>query len=403
MKKEDLFEALEGASDAYLESAAEAMMAKADTVQTVIPGGGKHRRWTQFLKQPRSWISAACILLSVSLLAVTLLLGSMYGFHLGPLDSGVTGTPNHTLGCILAPGEVTQIGETPEYIKRKLQKMVPEFFKEMPWRWNIDTILENAEKEGYLVLENTDILQGEDLLEAFLKQSQKGKSVILPCIDTYLGSDIKIIYFDGTFYHQIITSESGREYFNSYPCLLRFERTGEDEKGSYMDTVYYLGDLEVLEIKESSFGTNFVIVDDNSRLYSFDVLGCGRNYVKDDNDNTISLRYNQDTKLFEVVYPDGRKETYRECDLFTVIRDALHGDYITDPFSSAVPEGFYIASFETPVKLSPVDPETLDIDSLPSPFSNKDNEAVFMSKDCLWLKIGTDWYACARENLPWVK
>ena len=87
MKKEDLFEALEGASDAYLESAAEAMMAKADTVQTVIRGGGKHRRWKQFLKQPRSWISAACILLSVSLLAVTLLLGSMHGFYLGPLDT----------------------------------------------------------------------------------------------------------------------------------------------------------------------------------------------------------------------------------------------------------------------------------------------------------------------------
>ena len=227
-----------------------------------------------------------------------------------------------------------------------------------------------------------------------------------------------LLYFDGDRYHRLYIWNDGWEYCESSIYLLRFERTGEDEKGAYTDTAYYMGDLELTEIEDELFGEIFVHVEydngilsffnikensDKYEFFTFEIVGMVRTYIEEDDSNSVFLQYDQDTDCFVIVYSDGRKETYRECDLFTVIRDALHGDYITDPFSSAVPEGFYIASFETPVKLSPVDPETLDIDSLPSPFSNKDNEAMFMSESCLWLKIGTDWYACARENLPWVK
>ncbi len=398
MKKEDLFEALEGASDAYLESAAEAMMAKADTAQTVIPGGGKHRRWKQFLKHPRSWISAACILLSVSLLAVTLLLGSMHGFYLGPLDTEY---------------------KVPEKVMEELRNMAQNSFQDMPWDSDTDTIRAYAAEQGCLVLDKYQVLEGGDLLEAFYERTKQGEQLNLNFINLkYRDMKAGLLYFDGDRYHRLYIWYDGREYCESSIYLLRFERNGEDEKGTYIDTAYYMGDLELTEIEDEHFGELFVHVEydngilsffnikensDKYEFFPFLIVGMVRTYIEEDDPDSVSLRYDQATDCFEIVYSDGRKETYRECDLFTVIRDALHGDYITDPFSSAVPEGFYIASFETPVKLSPVDPETLDIDSLPSPFSNKDNEAVFMSKDCLWLKIGTDWYACARENLPWVK
>ncbi len=91
MKYEELSRALE-----FLD---EDLLLEADAARTVAGVGViKRNRWMQLIKQPRSWISAACILLSVSLLAVTLLLGSMHGFYLGPLEGVESGETENMQG-----------------------------------------------------------------------------------------------------------------------------------------------------------------------------------------------------------------------------------------------------------------------------------------------------------------
>ena len=154
MKYEELSRALE-----FLD---EDLLLEADAARTVIRGGGKRRRWKQFIKQPRSWISAACILLSVSLLAVTLLLGSMHGFYLGPLDTEY---------------------KVPEKVMEEMRNMAQNSFQDMPWGSDTDTIRAYAAEQGCLVLDEYQVLEGGDLLEAFYERTKQGEQLALNFIN----------------------------------------------------------------------------------------------------------------------------------------------------------------------------------------------------------------------------
>ncbi|MBQ8432307.1 MAG: hypothetical protein IJX28_05430 [Clostridia bacterium] len=173
MKHEELSRALE-----FLD---EDLLLEADAARTATVVRGIHRpHWKQFLKQPRNWISAACILLSVSLLAVTLLLGSMHGFYLGPLE-----IPN---------------GETGEKKPSNLWEQVISF-ENMPN--SSEEFSEWIQDENCVVREGLVITKGNELLREFYLTTMKKKPATLIGINKSSDSTSMLFYeivYDGQTY-----------------------------------------------------------------------------------------------------------------------------------------------------------------------------------------------------------
>ncbi len=103
-----------------------------------------------------------------------------------------------------------------------------------------DYSLEQAKKDGCVVMENGDVTSGQETWKEFYETTQKGKAASVRCVH-YYSSQMYVfdVTYDGITYrtHHV---EDGKENVYEYPYLMRYEWTPDSPNATFEYMILYV-------------------------------------------------------------------------------------------------------------------------------------------------------------------